>query len=61
MRGTVLIIDDDATIRQTLASFLSEEGYTPVTAEGGQAALELVTRLAPDVILLDMQMPDLTG
>jgi two-component system, chemotaxis family, chemotaxis protein CheY len=57
----ILVVDDDETIRDLLDMTLSEEGYEVVAAPNGAAALELVRRARPDVILLDMKMPVLDG
>jgi two-component system, chemotaxis family, chemotaxis protein CheY len=59
--STVLVVDDDATIRQFLEMALTDQGYPVVTAEDGRAALEAVDRARPDLILLDMRMPVLDG
>jgi CheY-like chemotaxis protein len=57
----VLVVDDDETIRDLLVMTLSEEGYEVVAAPNGEAALELLRRARPDVIVLDMKMPVLDG
>jgi diguanylate cyclase (GGDEF)-like protein len=56
----VLIADDDAVNRQVLADLLKPE-YTVLLAKNGEQALERATRHAPDLILLDVMMPDLDG
>lgn len=59
---TVMIVDDDADIRDTLGDVLGDVGYAVVTAIDGLEALELLrTRPAPDVILLDLMMPRCDG
>ena len=57
----VLVIDDDPSIRQVIAYVLSDEGYQVDEASDGQAALELVSRQHPDIILVDMKMPGMDG
>ena len=57
----VLVVDDDAAIRELVVEVLTREGYPVVSARDGRAALEEVARRAPDVILLDMRMPRLDG
>jgi DNA-binding response OmpR family regulator len=57
----VLLVDDDAAIRRTVAAGLELEGFSVVAASGGRAALEAVERVAPDAVLLDLSMPDLDG
>ncbi len=57
----VLVVDDSAVIRQLIAVNLELEGFEVTTAEDGQAALEMVAEVAPDVITLDVVMPRVTG
>jgi DNA-binding response OmpR family regulator len=57
----VLVIDDDPSIRQVIAYALNDAGYDVDEAADGQAALELVGRQHPDIILLDMKMPRMDG
>ena len=57
----VLVVDDDASIRQFLRLALSERGYEVVTAENGVAALAAIDAGAPHVVLLDMRMPVMDG
>jgi DNA-binding response OmpR family regulator len=60
-RPVVLLVDDDAGIRRTLAIGLELEGFAVVAASGGRAALEAVAAVRPDAMLLDLTMPDLDG
>ena len=57
----VLVIDDDPGIRQVIAYALGDAGYHVDEASDGRAALELVGRQHPDIILLDMKMPGMDG
>jgi DNA-binding response OmpR family regulator len=57
----VLLVDDDAAIRRSVAVGLELEGFRVVSASGGRAALEAVERMRPAVVLLDLTMPDLDG
>jgi DNA-binding response OmpR family regulator len=57
----VLLVDDDAAIRRSVAVGLELEGFRVVSASGGRAALEAVDRVRPAVVLLDLTMPDLDG
>ena len=57
----VLLVDDDAAIRRSVAVGLELEGFRVVSASGGRAALEAVERVHPAVVLLDLTMPDLDG
>src|SRR4051812_25354599 len=58
---TVLVVDDDAGIRDTVEALLVDEGYTVVTAPNGVVALAEIDRQPPCVVLLDMRMPVLDG
>ncbi len=58
----VVIAEDEALIRLDLAEMLAEEGYEVVgQASDGQSAVELVERLRPDLVMLDVKMPKLDG
>jgi CheY-like chemotaxis protein len=58
----LLIVDDDADVREALASVLEDEGYKVLIAESGRAALETLRRGArPTLILLDLMMPVMDG
>ncbi len=57
----VLVVDDDATIRQMVAMVLNDEGYSVDQASNGAHALEAIDGDPPDVILLDMKMPGMDG
>ena len=62
MSRTILVVDDDDSIRDMLEAFLADEGYTVVTATDGAGAIELVTdKLVPDLMLLDIGMPVVNG
>jgi CheY-like chemotaxis protein len=58
---TVLIVDDDETIREFVAWALIDEGYNVLSAADGAAALEVLEQERPDLILLDMRMPIMDG
>jgi signal transduction histidine kinase/CheY-like chemotaxis protein len=57
----VLVVDDDATVRETTGRFLTREGYSVITADGGHQALRFARELHPAAITLDVMMPDLDG
>jgi two-component system response regulator PrrA len=59
--GRVLVVDDDDTIRRSLERGLRLSGFAVRSAGGGRAALELIAAEPPDVLVLDVSMPDLTG
>ncbi|HEV8669319.1 MAG TPA: response regulator [Candidatus Limnocylindria bacterium] len=58
---TVLVVDDDTSILDTVTAILSGEGYEVVSAASGHEALAAVARKQPIVILLDMRMPVMDG
>jgi hypothetical protein len=58
---TILVIDDDAAIRDLMQRFLAKEGFRVVTAAGGEEGLRLARELAPAAITLDVMMPGLDG
>jgi DNA-binding NtrC family response regulator len=58
---TVLIVDDESGILQTLEILLRSEGFTPHVAHGGKAALDLLQQFSPDIVLSDVRMPHVTG
>ena len=60
MKGKILIVDDEADLRLLLKSILESE-YTVTEAENGAALKKLFTAEAPDVILLDLNLPDANG
>ena len=57
----VLVVDDDESIRELVDMALSSEGHQVLTAPHGRAALEVIAKSPPDVILLDMKMPVMDG
>ncbi len=57
----ILIVDDDRNICELLRLYLEKEGYSTVMAYNGVEALEVFTRENPDLILLDVMMPELDG
>ncbi|MBI5555343.1 MAG: response regulator [Elusimicrobia bacterium] len=57
----ILVVDDEPHVRILLKSRLEANGYAVVTAYGGTQALEKVKEEKPDLILLDIVMPDLNG
>ena len=61
MPTTVLIVDDEPGILTTLSGVLSDEGYATLTTGSGEAALELYRERRPDVVFLDVWLPDLDG
>jgi two-component system response regulator AtoC len=58
---SILIIDDDALIRKTLAAHLAKQGYEVRTAEDGESGLALAAESVPDLLLCDIRLPDIDG
>src|SRR3954467_8439407 len=57
----ILIVDDEAGIRDSLAGILGDEGYAPSSVESAEACLDLLRKAAFDVVLLDIWLPGLDG
>jgi two-component system, OmpR family, response regulator len=57
----VLVVEDDRGIREFVSSVLREEGYEVHQAPDGRAALTLIDHVPPDLILLDVRMPEMDG
>jgi two-component system, OmpR family, response regulator MprA len=55
------VVDDERGVREVLRRVLTLDGYEVQTAQGGAEALDLITRDVPDVVLLDVGMPDVDG
>ena len=60
-RPVILVVDDDAPILLLMRNLLREFGFEPVAAASGLQALEEVRKRTPDLILLDRNMPGMTG
>jgi CheY-like chemotaxis protein len=58
---TILVVDDEQDVRNYLAAVLSDAGYETLTAENGQVAMDLVKAGTPDLISLDVTMPEKSG
>ncbi|MBW5449417.1 response regulator [Cohnella sp. CFH 77786] len=57
----VLLVEDDEDIRELVAGYLENEGYRVEEADSGRRALELTESLRPDLIVLDILLPDMSG
>lgn len=57
----ILVADDESALRSLLVAVLEEEGYAVVQAQNGRVAVELAVRERPDLILMDVMMPELDG
>ena len=60
-RGRVLVVDDETPITELLSTALRYMGYDVATAATGMAALESASRMPPDVVVLDVMLPDIDG
>ncbi|MDP1548453.1 MAG: response regulator transcription factor [Anaerolineales bacterium] len=61
MTQTILIVDDEKRMVSLLQSYLTQEGYRVVTAYNGREALEAADSEAPDLVILDIMMPEMNG
>jgi DNA-binding response OmpR family regulator len=61
MPRTILVVDDDALMRRSLAVSLGQAGYTVETAPNAEEALQRVSRQVPDLVLLDVGLPGMDG
>lgn len=61
MPARILLVDDEPSILATMAPLLRGRGYEVSTAMSGKACLESVERLAPDLLILDLGLPDIDG
>ncbi len=61
MVATVLVVEDEAKLRQLLRDMLEREGLAVVTTGSGAEAIDVVGRIAPDLVVLDLGLPDIAG
>jgi len=61
MSETILVVDDQSSVRQLLQEYLTEQGFRVVTAPDGQNAIYMARHEQPDLILLDVMMPKMDG
>ena len=59
--GTILIVDDDAQLRQSFDKLLTEEGHTVHTAPTGEAGIAMVRECVPDMVVMDVRLPGMSG
>ena len=59
--ATVLVVDDEANLRKTLLAVLQRSGYQAIPADNAREALEQLNKKRVDLIILDLQLPDLDG
>src|SRR5882757_5936888 len=61
MAKTILVVEDEPTLRETLAEALEADGFRAVQAGDGRAALAAFRAEQPDLVLLDLMLPELSG
>ncbi len=61
MPETILVVDDQSSVRQLIREYLTEQGFRVVTADDGQQALYAARHEQPDLVLLDLMMPKMDG
>jgi two-component system, NtrC family, nitrogen regulation response regulator NtrX len=61
MAKTILVVDDENSIVQTLSGILQDEGFEVISARDGESALQVVEEEAPDLVLLDISLPGMDG
>lgn len=59
--GMILVVDDEAGVRESLSGILEDEGYEVITASSGREAIELIRDNTPDIIFLDVWLPEMDG
>lgn len=60
MKKTVMIVDDEADIRESIKTVMEQEGYNVEIAENGEQFLKKLEKSKPDLVLLDIMMPGMT-
>lgn len=60
-RITILLVDDEESIRRVLARSLADDGYAVTTAPDGPSALQLFRQIPPDIVITDVKMPGISG
>lgn len=60
--GTILLVDDDPTVRNTLAAYLEDDGFAIITAGSAEEAFRIVADgCAPEICIMDMRLPGMDG
>ncbi len=61
LRRRILVVDDDATVRDVVRRYLERDGHQVTALDRGTDAVAAVGRLDPDLIILDLMLPDISG
>src|SRR5487761_1848223 len=61
MRSSILVVEDEAKLRELIRSFLEREGFVVLTTGSGAEAIALAERAGPDLVVLDLGLPDVPG
>ncbi len=60
-QSMVLVVDDEQPVRDSIRFYLEQVGFRSICAANGQEAIEMATQTPPDIILMDIQMPEMNG
>jgi len=60
-KATILTIDDESLIRESYRFYLEDNGYQVLEAENGRVGLEMIHKHRPDLVLVDLRMPEIDG
>ena len=61
IRDSILVVDDDKSIVKVVRGYLEQAGYQVLTASDGETALHMLRRERPDLVILDLMLPDRNG
>lgn len=61
MKSLVLVVDDEESIRESLSGILEDEGYDVITSGSGEEAIRIISERTPDLVLLDVWLPEMDG
>src|SRR5262249_23640803 len=61
MTSTVLLVEDERKLRELVRSYLERAGYTVLSTDSGAEAISLATSAGPDLVILDLGLPDVAG
>ncbi len=61
VKPTVLVVDDESIVAETVAAILNQNGFQATVAHDGASAMEMARQCAPDIVLTDVVMPDGSG